>query len=122
MILTSIKVAPNAFVSSTALLYVLSVVPKQGIVTHIMPFLSKPASSKALFATIRACVESRPPLIPITTFLVPICSILFFKPKAWILRISSQRLSLTCKSLGTNGCGSKNLLTSPLFSSNSKLT
>lgn len=63
-----LKVVLSAFISSTALLYVISVVPKPGIVTHIMFSLGSDNISIALTATRSASVESSPPEIPITAF------------------------------------------------------
>ena len=60
------KLAPSFFVSVTALEYVLSVVPKQGIVTQTRFSLGIFNISNALAVTNTARVESRPPLIPTT--------------------------------------------------------
>jgi len=77
---TSLKVHPNFSIIETALVYVLSVVPKPGIVTAIIPFLSRFNLSKALAVTNNANVESRPPEIPTTAFLQLVCSNLFLSP------------------------------------------
>ena len=72
LILISSNVAPNFFVKFTALLYVRSVVPKQGIVTATIFFLSRPIISNARTVTSKARVESNPPEIPMTTLLHPV--------------------------------------------------
>ena len=64
-----LNVAPSFFVSVTALLYVLSVVPKHGIVTERIFSLGMPSISKALAVTRSARVESSPPEIPTTALL-----------------------------------------------------
>ena len=51
----------------------------------------------------------QPPEIPTTICLLPVCSIRFFSPTACIIRISSQRFSLSAIPDGTNGAGSKYL-------------
>ena len=108
--LISLSVAPSFSLILTALLYVLSVVPKQGIVTHVIPFLSSPERSNALTVTSSASVESSPPDIPITALLQPVCSSLFLSPYVCMSRISSHLASLSYLSSGTNGALSKNLL------------
>ena len=79
--LISLKSHPNSLISSTAFKYVLSVVPKPGIVTACIPFLSSPNASKAFTVTRSANVESRPPEIPITTFEHPVCSRRLLSPQ-----------------------------------------
>ena len=64
----SLKSVPSSRHKSKALLYVLSVVPKPGIVIVTIFFLSRFKSSKVLTITRRANVESRPPDIPTTAF------------------------------------------------------
>ena len=102
---TSINVAPRHFMRFTALSYVLSVVPNPGIVTAAISLWSFPSRSKAFTVTRSASVESRPPDIPITAVLQLVCSNRFFSPIAWIIKISSQRLSLSFLSAGTKGAG-----------------
>lgn len=64
---TSLSVAPSLFVISQAFVYVLSVVPKHGIVTAAN-FASAQAQvkSNAFAVTRSASEESSPPEIPIT--------------------------------------------------------
>ena len=102
---TSTNVAPRHSISFTALSYVRSVVPNPGMVTAMIPLRSLPDKSNARTVTRSARVESSPPEIP-TTALAFVCSKRFFNPIAWIIRISSHRLSLVFLSPGTNGAGS----------------
>ena len=85
---------PRSFMMVNALLYVLSVVPKPGIVTAMIFFVSRPSILKVSTQTSSASVESRPPEIPTTAVLAWACSILFARPAVWILKISSQRSSI----------------------------
>ena len=58
-------------VSSEALEWVRSDVPKRGIVTAVIFSAGSPAMLKAFSATMEASVESSPPLTPITAFFSP---------------------------------------------------
>ena len=79
--------------------------PKPGMVMPTIPFLSSPIRSYVPTATSSAKVLSKPPLIPITTFLQPVCFRRFAKPKVWMLKISSMRLSRASLVLGVKGWG-----------------
>ena len=72
------------------------------MVTPITSERLKPSLSIALTQIRSAKVESRPPLIPKTTFLVCICDRRFTSPMIWILRISSHELSILF-AFGING-------------------
>ena len=101
-----LKSTPSVSASFSALLFVLPVVPKQGIVMATMPFLSKASMSKALTATNRARVLSRPPESPTTTFLLLVWESLLLSPRAWRARIFSHLSLLLSSSEGTKGWGS----------------
>ena len=62
--------------------YVLSVVPKQGIVTDKIFSRGIFNMSKALAVTRRANVESRPPEIPTTAWAAPVWARRFLRPMA----------------------------------------
>ena len=96
-----------------------SVVPKPGIVTPIIPFLSRLSLSKAKIQTKRASVESSPPLIPITTLLPFMCFKRFTKPRACMFNISLKLWSLSSP-VGIKGCGSIALSSSKTLVSRSK--
>ena len=108
MISTSFKEAPSFFVSVQALVYVRSVVPKQGMVTAVISDGDRPSREKAREVTSSASVESRPPEIPMTALLQPVCSSRFFRPMAWMVKISSQRFRRSSCRDGTKGAGSMN--------------
>ena len=78
---TVIRLAPSSLTRSTALFFVLSDVPKHGIVTQIMSFLLYFKRSKAFTVTRSASVESRPPEIPITAALDLMWAILLTRPR-----------------------------------------
>ena len=65
-----------------------------------------PSISKALAVMRSARVESSPPEIPTTALLAPVWARRFFKPMAWIVKISSQRAVLSFSFDGTKGAGS----------------
>ena len=109
-IFTSWSVAPSFFVKTHAFWYVLSVVPKQGIVTASMQLLSIPCKSNAFAVTSNANVESNPPEIPTTALLQLVWFRRFFSPIAWIIKDSSQHLFLRLSFSGTNGNFSKVLV------------
>ena len=78
----SMILTPSDLISSIALLYVLSVVPKPGMVMPMTSVTGLPSDLTASTATSSASVESSPPLIPITQPFEPTCSILFARPAA----------------------------------------
>jgi len=80
--LISFIVTPSDFIKSIALLYVLSVVPKPGIVMPRISLDGLPISFIASTATRSASVESRPPEMPITQPFEPTCSSLLASPAA----------------------------------------
>ena len=86
-----------------ALVFVRSVVPKQGMVTQMIPRLSRLSMSKALTVTRSASVESRPPEMPMTAVLQLMWRSLCFRPRAWSVRISSLLEARSSESSGTNG-------------------
>ena len=63
----------------------MSPVAKPGSVNAWMSLRSRPSRSIAFAATISACVESRPPLTPITTFGWPIACSRCSSPETWML-------------------------------------
>ena len=71
---------------------------------------SFPAMSNAFAVTSSASVESKPPEIPTTAVLEWVCTRRFFSPIAWIIRISSQRFSLSAIFCGTKGVCAKLLV------------
>ena len=71
--------------------------------TAMIWLLSIPSMSKALAVTRIASVESSPPEIPTTALLAWVWASLFFRPMAWMVRISSHLLSLSSFASGTNG-------------------
>ena len=93
------------FISSTALSCVRSVVPKPGIVTPMIPLRSNPSTSNVRTATRRASVESNPPDMPITRFLVFVTCNLCARPLICIFIISSHRESMVSPLPGTKGSG-----------------
>ena len=62
-----------------------------------------PRSSMHRTATRSACVESRPPDTPITTFLIPVARRRVARPPRWIAYTSAQRSSRSLVSAGTKG-------------------
>ena len=98
------RVTPSDFTSLTALVYVLSVVPKPGMVMAMMPFRSRLSLSKASTQTSSARVESRPPLTPMTMVSALVCSMRLASPSLCIHSISSQ-LSPSLSPRGTKGSG-----------------
>ena len=83
-----------------------SVVPKQGIVTVIIFFLSNPARSNARHVISNASVESKPPDTPTTALFTPVCNRRFFNAYACIAIISFARASRSFSPLGINGAAS----------------
>ena len=73
--------------------------------TERIALLSSPIISTAFAATRSASVESSPPEMPITNDLQPVCRRRFFKPSAWIVRISSHLRARSPQSSGTKGSG-----------------
>ena len=102
--LISCIVMPRRSIRVIALLYVLSVVPKPGIVTPTIPSLLIPSLSKVFTHTKRASVESNPPLIPRMTFLLCVCMIRFASPATCMQNISSQLFFMSSFD-GINGMG-----------------
>ena len=121
VILTSLKLTPYASASFSAFDFVLFVVPKQGIVTAVMPLRSSLRRSKACTVTIKASVESSPPDKPITAFLMPVCFSLVAKPTDCIASISWQRCEMSALLLGTKGVFGKLLLSLNSFAPTEKL-
>ena len=76
----SFKVIPRSPASLTALFFVLFVVPKPGIVTAIIPLVSRFIFLKALYITSSARVESSPPETPTTALFDFVCNNLRDKP------------------------------------------
>ena len=70
----SSNVTPSAFASRVASDFEVSPVAKPGIVNASTSLRGRPSRSIALAATIRAWVESSPPLTPITALGCPIAS------------------------------------------------
>ena len=95
-------VTPNDSIKSSELLYVRSVVPKQGIVMPTTLPGSLPESRAACVATSSARVESSPPETPITgrEFVI---SIRFLSPATCIEKISLQRSARSFLEDGTKG-------------------
>ena len=81
----SSKVTPSASESRVALPLVPSLVAKPGSVNARMSLRGRPSRSIALAATISACVESRPPETPMTTFGLPIARSRCSSPETWML-------------------------------------
>ena len=82
-------VVPSAAISALALLWVDSEVAKPGMVKARMSLRGRPSRSIASAATISAWVESRPPLIPITTLVSgPIARSRPTSPWTWMLYAS----------------------------------
>lgn len=71
---SSAAVTPSERISLCALLFVPSLVAKPGRVKARMSLRGRPARSMARAATISACVESRPPETPMTTFGPPMAA------------------------------------------------
>ena len=86
-----------------AFLYVLSVVPKQGIVIAIISSKSSSQSLKASYVSKSAKVESKPPDKPKTALVVRVCFNRFAKAWASIETISLQRISKFALQEGING-------------------
>ncbi len=79
------NVTPRAFASRMALPFVRSPVAKPGRVNARMSDARPLPRSIARAATISACVESRPPDTPITTFGWPIARSRCSRPATWML-------------------------------------
>ena len=77
--------AARDFASRVAYDFVVSPVAKPGIVKAWMSLRARPSRSIALAATISACVESSPPLTPITTLGWPIACSRCSRPDTWML-------------------------------------
>jgi len=101
----SISVAFTFFASVHALSCVRSVVPKQGMVTARIPFVSMPHFLKARNVTRSASVESRQPLKPMTALFAWICRSRFARPSDWSSMTALHRSARSFESSGTNGCG-----------------
>ncbi len=71
-----------------ALFFVWSLVAKPGSVKARMSDRGRPSRSMARAATISACVESRPPETPMTTFGWPIARSRCSRPETWMLYAS----------------------------------
>ena len=71
--------------SARALPLVVSEVANPGSVNARMSLRGRPSRSIALAATMSACVESRPPETPMTTFELPIACSRCAKPLTWML-------------------------------------
>ena len=102
---TSRKSVPSSAASSSALERVRLVVPKQGMVTAKIPLRSRPSRSKALAVMRTARVESSPPDSPTTAQGALVCSSRFLRPRAAMVRISSQRSPRRDSSVGRKGVG-----------------
>ena len=84
----SAPVTPSAFISAQAFDFVPSEVANPGMVKPRMSERGFPRASKALAATMRAWVESRPPETPITKCLEPVACRRFTSPWTWMLKAS----------------------------------
>ena len=104
VILISRILIPRLFIKFKALSCVRSVVPNPGIVTPIIPFRSIFNLSNVFTQTSRASVLSSPPLTPITTVLLFVCTNRLASPATWILNISSQSSAISADD-GMKGCG-----------------
>ena len=82
---SSSKVTPSASESRVAYALVVEPVANPGIVKASTSLRGRPRRSIALHATISACVESRPPLTPMTAFGVPIAASRCSRPETWML-------------------------------------
>ena len=82
---SSSHVTPSARISVIALSLVCSLVAKPGSVKARMSLRGRPARSITCAATISACVESRPPETPMTTFGSPIADSRCSRPATWML-------------------------------------
>ena len=100
---TTLRVQPRRSTIFMALVLVLSVVPKQGMVTHMIPRRSRPSMSNVRAVTSSASVESSPPEIPITAVLHPMWRSLCLSPRHWRLIISSALALMDALSSGMNG-------------------
>ena len=78
-------VTPSACISFQALPLVCSEVAKPGIVYASTFSRGRPSRSIARATTISACVESSPPEMPITTFLIPVARSRVSSPWTWML-------------------------------------
>ena len=82
---SSSKVTPSACESRVAYDLVVSPVAKPGIVKASTSLRGRPSRSIALQATMSACVESRPPLTPITALGEPMALSRCSRPVTWML-------------------------------------
>ena len=99
------RVQPSRSASSTALDFVRSVVPKQGMVTAMMSLAGRPSICMDTAVMSTARVLSSPPDRPTTAVLAPVCSSRFFSPRAAMHRISLHRSARSAASCGTKGVG-----------------
>ncbi len=81
----SSKVTPRAVASRVAYDLLVSPVAKPGMVNARMSLRGRPRRSIAFAATISACVESSPPLTPITGLGLPIETSRCSRPETWML-------------------------------------
>ena len=102
---TVLRVAPMRSARMTALFFVRSVVPKQGMVTAMISVMGRSSIFIARPVMSTARVESRPPERPTTAVLAPVCSSRCFRPREASSKISRQRSSRSSLSSGTKGMG-----------------
>ncbi|KAF5083545.1 hypothetical protein DSECCO2_87970 [anaerobic digester metagenome] len=85
---TVFRVAPSRSAKITALFFVRSVVPKQGMVTATMSVMGRSSIFRARPVISTASVESSPPDRPTTAVFAPVCSSRCLRPRDAINKIS----------------------------------
>ena len=99
------RVAPICSARMTALFFVRSVVPKQGMVTATISVMGRSSIFMASPVMSTASVESRPPERPTTAVLAPVCSSRCLRPRDAMSKISRHRASRSSLPSGTKGWG-----------------